>query len=594
MGASEIKPINPTEEIICPHCPLTPIISTFLNEEDILTTEYRCPNLHFGYIPFDDLFKNKNKHGNECSKCKKQIIFEQKKIKGKEQLLYCGTCKEYFCLNCKENHDKEKESHKIMVEKSRVNYTCLEHNKNFVGYCVSCLIDTCPDCKRHEQHLIKSFDELYSEFSLSDYQFRMETFGGYIKSFKRQVHYCPNLFEIFKIRNQKLLDFAKYLYENYELKKKAKQLNSEIILNLINVIDFDFNVDKNVKEREKEFQNYCKTHLILKYKPISFICTFSRNRQYFNLNRTQLVEYHSLVSLQEQPNYFKYCQTGELLIFSSGQNIYLLSTKTENKILEQINCDQKIMSFNILNKNILCICFQDSDMILYKLALKPPLYGKDEHLPKIESPSADVIIQIIGNFKNYIVTRTINGVINLHSDKKIEGEFDIVASDKITYSNGNDTNYYELKAIWKDYVIIKDNANIVVRDLTKPKLNVITKKNVFNLDKNRDFLVYNGNIMTFKSKEVLFYNIPNLEIVSKLELLDNIISINIVNPRTMMVVEGNYIEQIEVKTWKRLNNSINLLINKRLTDFCPIGGSNKLFFYNKKDHIIYYASPNKD
>ena len=71
MGAKGSK-FPHTEEIICPNCPLTPIISIFLNEENgKLTCEFRCPNLHFGYIPFSDLFKNKNIHGQICSMCKK-------------------------------------------------------------------------------------------------------------------------------------------------------------------------------------------------------------------------------------------------------------------------------------------------------------------------------------------------------------------------------------------------------------------------------------------------------------------------------------------------------------------------------------------
>ena len=134
MGGSEIKPIPPTEEIICPYCPLSPIINNFLNEEGRLTTEYRCPNLHYGYIPFEDLFKNQHKHGKSCSLCKKEVSnldAKKKIIKNEEELLYCGTCKEYICNKCRPQHDKEKESHKILIQKSKVNYTCLEHNKNF-------------------------------------------------------------------------------------------------------------------------------------------------------------------------------------------------------------------------------------------------------------------------------------------------------------------------------------------------------------------------------------------------------------------------------------------------------------------------------
>ena len=112
-------------------------------------------------------------------------------------------------------------------------------------------------------------------------------------------------------------------------------------------------------------------------------------------------------------------------------------------------------------------------------------------------------------------------------------------------------------------------------------------------EKEKDFIVFNGNILIPKKKEILFYNIPHLDNVSKLVLNDNILSINIVNPRTMIVVEVTYIEQLEVNTWKRLYNQINLQPNKTLNNFRPIGAGKKLFFYSKSDNIIYNAFPDK-
>ena len=216
-----------TEDIICPNCPLTPIISIFMNEKNELTCEYRCPNLHFGYIPFSDLFKNNKIHGKICFKCKKdntELISE---------LLYCGTCKEYFCTNCRPEHDQEKESHKMMIEKSRVNYTCLEHNKNFIGYCFSCLVDMCPDCKRHESHITKSFEEIIKSGNDSETcQFYFDNYKKYMNNFKRQIHYNKNLFEKFKKRNQEIFDFIQYLDEHLKYKKKSNMLNSEIIITL--------------------------------------------------------------------------------------------------------------------------------------------------------------------------------------------------------------------------------------------------------------------------------------------------------------------------------------------------------------------------
>ena len=140
---SDIKPISIQKEIICPFCPLTPIISIFIKENGILTTEFRCPNLHNGCLPFNDIFKNKDNHGKSCFLCEKEAekVELTKKIirdKDEDELLYCGTCKEYICNKCLPVHDKEKESHKILVEKSKVNYTGLEHNKKFYAFCFSC------------------------------------------------------------------------------------------------------------------------------------------------------------------------------------------------------------------------------------------------------------------------------------------------------------------------------------------------------------------------------------------------------------------------------------------------------------------------
>ena len=597
MGGADIKPISPAEEIICPFCPLTPIINNFLNQDGQLTTEYRCPNLHYGYIPFSDLFKNKSKHGKFCSLCKKEPVkidqVKKNTIKNEEELLYCGVCKEYICVKCRPEHDKEKESHKILIEKSKVNFTCLEHNKNFCSFCFSCLADACPDCIRHEKHIVKSFDVLLKEFSMEGYQYILEKYDGYIKSFKRQVKYNPQLFELFKKRNKILLSYLMYLYEHVQYKKKLNQLNSEIIINLLNVIDQDYEAPQDMRENKEKFEKYCKNHLILRYKPISFICTFSKNKQDFKISRTELIEYYKLESKVDHQIIFKYSQIGDLIIFALDCVLYLLPPKisSENEI-SKISLPEKIFSFNILSKNILVICFKNSEMVFYKLIDKYPYYVEDNTLPKVESPSEDIIVQIIGNFNKYLVSRTLGGKIHLHSEAKKKGYFEISASDYIIYSSSAGNDLYELKAVWKKYVICKDNDNIVVRDLSKPKLNVLKKEKLLT-EKEKDFIVFNGNILIPKKKEILFYNIPHLDNVSKLVLNDNILSINIVNPRTMIVVEVTYIEQLEVNTWKRLYNQINLQPNKTLNNFRPIGAGKKLFFYSKSDNIIYNAFHDK-
>jgi hypothetical protein len=372
------------------------------------------------------------------------------------------------------------------------------------------------------------------------------------------------------------------------------QLNSQIIINLLNAIDQDYEAPQDMRENKEKFEKYCKKHLILKYKPISFICTFSKNKQDFKISRTELTQYYKLESKVEHQIMFKYSPIGDLIIFALDCTLYLLSPKNSEKKISKIGLPEKIYSFNILSKNILVICFKNSEMNFYKLVEKYPYYEEDGTLPKVESPSEDIIVQLIGSFNKHLVSRSLGGKIHLHSDAKKKGYFEIVGSDNIKFSSKAGNDLYELKAIWKKYVICKDSDYIVVRDLSRPKLGVINKEKLLSEKEiDKDFIFFNGNILVPKKKEILFYNVPHLDNVSKLVLNDNILNINIVNPRTMIVVEVTYIEQLEVNTWKRLYNQINLQPNKTLNNFKPIGAGKKLFFYSKSDNIIYNAFPDK-
>ena len=62
----------------------------------------------------------------------------------------------------------------------------------------------------------------------------------------------------------------------------------------------------------------------------------------------------------------------------------------------------------------------------------------------------------------------------------------------------------------------------------------------------------------------------------------------------MLVVEGQYIEQLEVNTWKRLWRTISLGIKVNLENIYPIGAGKKLFLYNKEDNVIYFAAHKSD
>ena len=626
MGGNESKKEFIGEEIICPKCPLTPIISIFLNPEGILTCEYRCSFMHFGQIPFEDISKDKeNKHGKFCDRCVNSKGKDEKNNAIKGELVYCGTCKQFICTDCVPEHNKQKESHKILIPKNKLRYTCLEHDKKYIGFCFTCLLDICEDCARHNKHCKKRFEEFYPEKDFIDnYKYYIGDFKDYIKSFRRSKGMNQEHFSNFKKRCELLINLAVYLKENFEDKRKKNKLNGEILINLLNVVSFNFRADNY--DTNEAFVKYCKTHLILSNKPISDICTFSKTKSDYNISKLVLEEYKKLDNIDNKNiEYFKYSPIGNHIAYSIGTCIHFLSANEGEKENSgfKIRFDNQISSFNIINYNILCVCC--NKLFLYQLSKNPPFYSEYKTLPILDL-FKDPVLEVVGNLEKNLVVRT-KTLLALVNDKKKKGEYEIVSQinlddinrtfkekkevpiekSKKTY---NDDYYYygygnykktktieilrnvltSVKAIVNDYVITIENGVITSRNLKD--LNIVSQ---LNSHKNIDCLVFNENVIIFDFKDILFYSIPNLEKVSSMTVNDDIVSLNIVNKKTFIVLQKKYIEQFETKTWKRLWRQISMGGEGfNLEKAMIIGAGKKLFLYNKENNTVYQAVLKKE
>ena len=619
MGGKDSKSPLIQNEIICPKCPLTPIISIFLNSEGILTCEYRCSFMHFGQIPFDDISKDKeNKHGQFCDRCANSNGKKEEKNNSiTDELLYCGTCKQFICSNCRPNHDKEKESHKVLIPKSKLRYTCLEHDKKYIGFCFTCLIDVCQDCQRHNKHCKKLFKEFYPENDfIENYNYYIKDYDDYIKSLRKSRGMNKEHFSNFQKRCEILLNLAKYLMNNFEEKRKKNILNGETLINLLNVVCFNFKADNY--ETNEAFVKYCKTHLILSNKPISDICTFSKTKSDYNISKLELEEYKNVESVDNtNPEYFKYSSFGNHIVYSIGTCLYFLPSNEEEKANNgfKLRLENKISSFNIINTNILCVC--SNKLYLYQLSKNAPFYSEYKTLPVLDI-FRDPVLEVVGNLEKDLVVRTKRELIVVN-DKKKKGEYEIIAStllDDINktfkekkeipdenakknyndyyygyYGNQKKTKTIELirtvlttiKDIWNEYIITIENGIITTRNLKDIK--IVGKLQDY---KNIDCLVFNGNVIIFNCKNIFFYSIPNLHKVSSMTVNDNIISLNIVNKKTFIVLENKYVEQFETKTWKRLWRSISLG-DLTMETLMVIGAGKKLFFYSKVNKNFYQA-----
>ena len=635
MGGSQIKALA-IDDARCPKCPLTPIISIFLNPEGILTCEYRCPFMHFGTMPFDDISLDKErKHGAFCDRCPLKNDNEindnaineknEKKSKNKnnkintikEDLLYCGTCKQFICSKCKPKHDEEKESHKVLIPKSEISYTCLEHGEKYDSYCFTCLKSICQKCKRHEKHCKKTFEEFYPDKEFNDnYDFYNKDYDNYLKSFKKQHGMNKQHFTNFQRRCGILLGLAKFLYENFERKKKAKQLNGETLINLLNVVNFDFRAES--LETNEKFVDYCKTHLILSNKPISDICTFSKTKSDYKISKLEMEEYKTFDSMHnEKPQYFKFSPIGKHIIFNVGSSLHFLGTdnNVDNKenLGFKIRLAQKINSFNILNQDILCVV---SDKVyLYKLLKKEPYYEEYKELPVLDI-FTDPVRQVMGNIEKKLIVRTIKELLILTKDKE---NFEMTASAPLKDENKvitevkevpdtsyNYYNYYgnnnrtkkinvtknvitTIKSIWQNNLVSIESGVVTVRDA-----NNLKKKSSLNAYKNNDCLVFNGNVLIFDEKSILFYTIPNLEKVSCMDVSDTILSLNLVNKKTFIVLESKYMEQFEANTWKRISRQIGYGEMVNNNNLKIIGAGKKLFIYNKENNTFYLGVEKKE
>ena len=146
---------NIKTHIICPKCPLIPLINIISTKEGTLICEYRCPSFHLGLVKLDEMIFNPNKkdkkYETKCKNCHKDISELGKK--------FCGICKIFLCKSCVVEHNKLKPNHKI-IEKSEINNSCLEHGNKIKFYCFNCLKSICTKCLGHNNHCFKDLKDI--------------------------------------------------------------------------------------------------------------------------------------------------------------------------------------------------------------------------------------------------------------------------------------------------------------------------------------------------------------------------------------------------------------------------------------------------
>lgn len=431
--------------IICQKCPLTPIINISSTKEGTIICEYRCPSFHMGLVKLEEMILKKNsrskRYGCICQLCKK----ETENTLGQKKFRFCGFCKLFLCEECINVHKAIKSNH-IILDYSKINYSCLYHGNKYKFYCFTCLRSICTKCSGHKNHCFKTLTEfepnkIFQE-KLNFYFNEVYNYFNCLES-KKGEGFKVESFNMFKSKNVLLLNLVKDFYKTYLDKKSSDTLNGEIIINLYNLSKFNF----NMKGYFKDVNTYFNTHLIIKDMPVSSICSFTNTKANYKIGELTPVFFKDL-NIDNNDSMIVLRMDYDLIAYNIGKILYFM--KDEEKVYFKIEVQDEIKYFFQLKDHIVCICSEENLYFCKLIKIEPyivscsvlmpdinkvtQIYGSvykslyiidDEEyiyklIPKNDGPNSgfDFSLQI----ENKVKIREANDIFNKTNSKKISEE----------------------------------------------------------------------------------------------------------------------------------------------------------------------------
>lgn len=634
--------INKIEtKIICPKCPLIPIINITTTKEGTLICEYRCPSFHMGLIKLEEMIKTPNEKNKskskelaiKCLSCKEDLSKTNKNI-----LKYCGICRNYICDYCIEGHNKVKSRHKI-INYNKINSVCLIHGINIKFYCFTCLRNICTKCVGHKNHCFKQLEEIEPNKELiENMKYYFNEVFNYISSIEKNIdENDKEKFFAFKDRNLLLLYFVKDLYQIYLDKKEKKILNGEIIINLLNLSQF--NLDNKNIYTYKDF--YLKNHLITKNTSVSSICSFTNTKANYKIGELTPIFFKYLNFEENYPEFKVLRMDYNFIAYNIGKMLYFM--KNEEKVYFFVKLNEIITDYYQLKDHTVAICSKDN-IYFYKLMQIEPYIAEI----KVNFPEIDNISQLYGSIydnlyvltKNLFIHKLIHEKINENNNKfdifmkkKFSGVImpDLYVKNTCLYNNDSFNRYSYSDSFIKDqriYNILGDDDEYNDNSNNEIDNNNSNIENIYNKNSNKEIRDNdNSDIEESENEKVDNKNINNPQmIVNKLIMYEqnkklkgkenseyNAIKMNlsikgmVYNYLILSQIKGILIINTDKLTFQnKLNdyydNFINFIIynnhiliaNNNVIHFLTVPDFLKVSEVHVSEPIIDYIIPNKN
>ena len=449
--------------IRCEKCLLLSYIKSIKFDNNVILIYTSCRNNHekkYELINYLNAFKEKNIENFLC-------YYKDNNKFNIETFIYCPECKIFFCQNCQNEHDKDKNLNHLLIKAKYMDFYCFEHIKPFKKFCLTCEKNICKDCEeKHYGDNIINFDENNHQIEkINDY---------YIKFEQNEI----NLNKIENYLKKSIENSNMFLMSLNYYKSKFYYLN-DLLKNILLIYDFE------KKSNKMNFELFYNSIFVLK------------NKKYLECNKNKLK------SIKSQDDFNKYkfdlnnypLKLNEQQIISKDYLFLELKNNSDDKfsIFNQSDYEKEISKYEKFSD-------ENKKSILSENNLSSKMFNTIEKIIAIgaEKMNSKFCFSCYSNFKsnkNYIIYNDINRFLNIYSIEKRKN------LRILKNLNNPDEDIYENVKSIKVFVDIVNKEKIVIFSTEQKSIN---KLKIYELNK---YSLRNVNIFDNPINDFCFYNL---------------------------------------------------------------------------------------
>ena len=235
-----------SDYIICPECKENCLININSYRVSLSNCPYghNANNLSINEFINSQYFDESLILCDEC-KNKKAMVF-------KNEFYFC-SCGLALCPSCQINHRKKKH---IVYNYEKKNYWCVEHNDNFISYCLDCKINLCLKCElRHnEKHKLIAFKDIIPNKNfLNKVKSMQNKFREYIDRLQEEINKIVKTLHSFLDSLNNYYQINEEIVKNYDLRhrnyfsiKNISNYNTQNLLYDMNCALEERNLEKKI------------------------------------------------------------------------------------------------------------------------------------------------------------------------------------------------------------------------------------------------------------------------------------------------------------------------------------------------------------